>query len=168
MVDQFHFNIIVSFHCSTCNCTRQEETTISTPVAEPTGSQLFTLSSQQNRKCPICASRIAPEHQLAIRPAGAIESWPSELPWRWNRTQRPPAKQAAKELLRGLASGASNVCETYRNLYHLWCTQNSDLEELRSLFRIPGIEPDGQLSVTEEFKNQVRSSAIAILASLPD
>ena len=165
MVDQFHFDIIVSFHCSTCNCTLQEETTICTSVA---GSQLLTLSSRQERKCPVCARRIAPEDQLAIRPAGAIESWPSELPWRWNRTQRPPARQAAKELLRGLASGATEVYETYRNLYHLWCTQNSDVEELRSLFRIPGIEPDGQLSVTEEFKNQVRSSAIVILANLPD
>jgi len=42
------------------------------------------------------------------------------------------------------------------------------VQELRPLFRIPGIEPDGQLSVTEEFKGQVRSSAMAILASLPD
>ena len=167
MVDQFQFDIVAMFHCSTCDCTREENTTVLTPVAEPLGSQLFTLSSQRDRKCPVCGGRIAPEDQFAIRPAGAIETWPSELPWRWNRTQRAP-KQTAKELLSGLASGSTDADETYRSLYHLWRTQNSVLEELRPLFRIPGIEPDGQLSVTEEFKSQLRSSAIAILASLPD
>jgi hypothetical protein len=81
--------------------------------------------------------------------------------------QKSP-RQAARELLWRLASGSSDVYETYRSLYHLWCTQNAVVQELRPLFSIPGIEPDGQLSVTKEFKGQVRSSAMAILASLPD
>jgi len=167
MGGQFQFEIVASFHCSTCRCIREEKTMVCTPVAEPLGSQIFTLASQQNRKCPVCGNRIAPEDQCAIRPACAIETWPSELPWRWNRIQKTP-RQAERELLRGLASGSSDAYETYRSLYHLWCTQNSAVQELRPLFRIPGIEPDGRLSVTEAFKGQVRSSAIAILASLPD
>jgi len=167
MVDQFQFEVVSSFHCSTCRCNREEKTTVCTPVAEPLGSQIFTLASQQDRKCPVCGDRIAPEDQFAIRPAGAIETWPSELPWRWNRNQTTP-RETARELLRGLASGSSDAYETYRTLYHLWCTQNSAVQELRPLFKIPGIEPDGQLSVTEEFNGHVRSSAIAILASLPD
>ena len=77
-------------------------------------------------------------------------------------------RQAARELLRGLASGSSDAYETYRSLYHLWCTQKAAVQELWPLFRIPDIEPDGQLSVTEEFIGQMRSSAMAILASLPD
>jgi hypothetical protein len=167
MAGQFQFEIVASFHCSTCRFVREEKTTVCTPVPEPLGCQIFNLASQQDRKCPVCGSRIAPEDQCAIRPAGAIETWPSDLPWRWNRIQKAP-RQTARELLRGLASESSHVYETYRSLYHLWCTQNSAVQELRPLFRIPGIEPDGQLSVTEEFKGHVRSSAIAILASLPD
>jgi hypothetical protein len=167
MVDQFQFEIVVSFNCSTCLCSREEKTTVCTPVAEPSGSQIFNLASQQDRKCPVCGCRIAPEDQCAIRPAGAIDTWPSDLPFRWNRIQKSPT-QTARELLRGLASGSSDAYETYRGLYHLWCTQNSAVQELRPLFRIPGIEPDGQLSVTEDFKGQVRSLANAILASLPD
>jgi hypothetical protein len=80
--------------------------------------------------------------------------------------QKPP-RQAARELLRGLASGSSDAYETYRSLHHPWCTQKTAVQELQPLFSIPGIEPDGQLSVTEEFKGQVRSSAMAILATLP-
>jgi len=167
MVDQFQFEIVASFHCSTCHCIREEKTRLCTPVAEPSGSQIFALASQQDRKCPVCDSRITPEDHCGIRPAGPVETWPSDLPFRWNRIQKPP-KQAAKDLLRGLASGSSDAYPTYRSLYHLWCTQNTAVQELRPLFRIPGIEPDGQLSVTEEFKGQVRSSAMAILASLPD
>ena len=49
-----------------------------------------------------------------------------------------------------------------------WLFIGFGVQELRPLFSIPGIEPDGQLSITEEFKGQVRSSAIAILASLRD
>ena len=140
---------------------------VCTPVAEPSGSQIFALASQQDRKCPVCDGRITPEDHSGIRPAGPIETWPSDAPFRWNRIQKPP-KQAARELLRGLASGSSDAYETYRNLYFLWITQNAALQELRPLFTIPGVEPDGQLSVTEEFKGQVRSSAIAILEGLAD
>jgi hypothetical protein len=169
MVDQFQFEIIVGFYCSTCNCTREEKTTVSTPVAEPLFSELCTLSSQQDRKCPVCGSRIAAEEHFVFRPALALsEPWPSELPFRWNRELEKPSRQTAKELLRNLASGSSDVYETYRDLYHLWRKPNLPVEELQPLFTIPGIEPDGQLSVTEQFKSQLRTSAIAILATLPD
>jgi len=167
MVDQFWFEIVASFHCSTCHCIRQEKTSVCAPVAEPSGSQIFALASDQNRKCPVCNSRISPEDHCGIRPAGPIETWPSDLPFRWNRIQISP-RQAARELLRELASGSSDTYETYRSLYHLWCTQDGAVQELRPLFSIPGIEPAGQLSVTEEFKGQVRSSAISILANLSD
>ena len=71
-------------------------------------------------------------------------------------------------MLRGLASGGSDAYETYRSLYHLWLTQNAAVAELQPLFSIPGIEPDGQVSVTDDFRNQLRSLAIAILAKLQD
>lgn len=168
MVDQFRFEIEASFYCSNCDCMREERTTVCAPVAEPSGSQIFALTSQQDRNCPICGSPIPPEAPCSIRPAGPVETWPTEMPWRWNRPSKTPPRQTAKELLRRLAASSSDTYETYRSLYHLWCTQNATVPELRPLFTIPGIEPDGQLSVTDSFKNQVRSSATAILASLPD
>jgi len=100
MVNQFAFDIVAAFYCSTCDCVREVSTTVNAPVAEPLGSQLFALSSQQERKCPVCGSDISAEAQHAIRPAGDVETWPSELPWRWNRRDVPrkPPKQTAKEL----------------------------------------------------------------------
>jgi hypothetical protein len=168
MANQFGFDIVAGFYCSTCDCVREVSTTVDAPVAEPHGSELFTLSSQQERKCPVCGSDIPPEAQCAIRPAGDVATWPSEWLWRWNRdtTPRKPPRQTAKELLRVLVSGTADTYETYRSLY--WLFIESAVQELRPLFSIPGIEPDGQLSVTEDFKRQVLSSATAILANLQD
>ena len=152
MADQFRFDIEASFYCSHCDCVREEKTTVYAPVAEPSGSQIFAVSSRQDRKCPICGSPIPAEAQGSIRPAGPVETWPTEMPWRWNRPPQRRLRQTAKELLHRLASDTSDIYETYRSLYHLWRTQNRTLSELRPLFRIPGIEPDGQLSVTETLR----------------
>jgi hypothetical protein len=170
MVNQFGFDIVAAFYCSTCDCVREVSTTVYAPVAEPLPSQLFTLSSQQERRCPVCSSDIAPEAQWAIRPSGEVATWPSEFPWRWNRddTPRTPPSQTAKDLLRGLASGTADTYEAYRSLYQIWRVHNLSVQELRPLFSISGIEPDGQLSITDEFKSQVLSSARTILASLQD
>ena len=167
MVNQFAFDIVAGFYCSTCDCVREVSTTVTAPVAEPLLSQLFTLSSQQERKCPVCGSDIPPEAQCGFRPAGDVETWPSEWPWRWRSdTPRKPPRQMAKELLHGLMSGTADTYETYRSLYCLFI--GSAVPELQPLFTIPGIEPDGQLSVTEDFKRQVLSSATAVLAKLQD
>jgi len=45
----------------------------------------------------------------------------------------------------------------------LWCGNNAAVQELRPLFRIPGIEPDGQLSANEEFRTTVQKVATEIL-----
>jgi hypothetical protein len=166
MLNQFAFDVVAAFYCSTCDGVREVSTTVSAPVAEPLGFQLFALSSPE-RKCPICGSELSPEALHAIRPAGDVETWPSEFPWRWRSdTPRKPPRQMAKELLHGLTCGTADTYETYRSLY--WLFIGSGVPELRPLFTIPGIEPDGQLSVTEDFKRQVLSSATAILANLQD
>ena len=168
MVDQFQFDVEASFYCSNCDCVRREKTTVYASVAEPRGSEIFALSSQQDRKCPICGSPIPPEAQCAIGPAGPLETWPSEMPWRWSRTPQKPPRQTAKELLISLTSGASDAYETYRSLYHLWITHHAAVPQLQPLFEMPGIEPNGQISVTEDFRSHVRSVATTVLASLPD
>ena len=77
-------------------------------------------------------------------------------------------RRAARELLQNLVAGKADVYEAYRKLYGLWCSNNAAVQELRPLFRMPGIEPDGRLSVTEEFREQVLSLARQILLQLLD
>jgi hypothetical protein len=65
--------------------------------------------------------------------------------------------------LESLTQGKGNVYESYRALYALWCSNHAAVQELRPLFRIPEIEADGALSVTDEFKETVQTLAKEIL-----
>ena len=80
--------------------------------------------------------------------------------------RRLATRQAAKELLQGLVEGTADPYQAYRGLYGLWCGNNAAVQELRPLFTMDGIEPDGRLSVTEEFREQVLSLAKQILPRL--
>jgi hypothetical protein len=51
-------------------------------------------------------------------------------------------------------------------LYGLWHSNNAAVPELRPLSRIPGIEPDGFLSITTEFKERARSLANELLPAV--
>jgi hypothetical protein len=79
------------------------------------------------------------------------------------KMRREASRQIAEELLRQLISGQIEVYVGYRRLYGCWCNNNSAVPELRPLFRIPGIEPDGMLSVSEDFNQQVISIAREVL-----
>ena len=87
---------------------------------------------------------------------------------RTRRERRQASRLAARELLTGIVTGTEDTYQAYRKLYGIWCGHNSAVQELRPLFRIPGIEPDGRLSVTEDFKRAVLAMAVAILPSLQD
>jgi hypothetical protein len=56
----------------------------------------------------------------------------------------------------------------YSALYCLWCSNNAAVGELRPLFRIPGADPGGALSIAESFKNDVRKLAKEILPLISD
>jgi hypothetical protein len=79
------------------------------------------------------------------------------------KRRRLASRLAAKELLEDLVTGKADAYEGYRRLYGLWCSNNAALQELRPLFRMEGIEPDGFLSVTDEFREKVLSVAKSIL-----
>jgi hypothetical protein len=66
-------------------------------------------------------------------------------------------------LLEKLISGDIEVYVGYRQLYGFWCSNNAAVQELRPLFRIPGIEPDGMLSVDDNFNSKVRGLAESII-----
>jgi hypothetical protein len=83
-------------------------------------------------------------------------------------SRRRASRQAAKALLEAIAGGQADAYEGYRQLYGIWCSNNAAVLELRPLFQMPGIEPDGMLSVTAEFREQVASLAKAILQKFED
>lgn len=74
-------------------------------------------------------------------------------------------RKRAKEIL---DRGTADVYENYRALYRLWTSNNAAVQELRPFFRIPGIEPDGALSVTDDFRKIVQSLAQEILPLVSD
>jgi len=97
-----------------------------------------------------------------------LENWATVFPISKVELRRLASRRAARELLQNLMAGKADAYEAYRSLYGLWCSNNAAVQELRSLFRMDGIEPDGRLSVTEEFRGQVLSLAMQSLAQLLD
>jgi hypothetical protein len=75
-------------------------------------------------------------------------------------------RQEARNLLQTIVTGEADAYEAYRRLYGLGCANNAALQELRPLFRMKGIEPDGHIVVTAEFREQVVSLAKSILPQL--
>ena len=83
-------------------------------------------------------------------------------------SRRLASRQAGRELLQDLVADKVDAYEAYRCLYGLWCANNVALQELRLLFRLEGIAPDGHIIVTVEFREQVLSLAKKILLQLSD
>jgi hypothetical protein len=65
------------------------------------------------------------------------------------------SREKARTLLAALISGDGDPYEAYTGLYQLWCSHNSAVQQLRPLFRIPGADPAGRMSLTEEFRREV-------------
>ena len=79
------------------------------------------------------------------------------------KIRREDTRKKSKKLLELIVSGDIEIYVAYRRLYALWCANNSAIQELRPMFRISGISPDGTISVTEEFRFQIISIAREIL-----
>ena len=77
--------------------------------------------------------------------------------------RRQRCRKRAVALLEAIVNGTGDVYESYRGLYGIWCSMNSAVPELRTLFRIPGVEPDGQLRVHAGFREEVRTLSAGIL-----
>ena len=92
---------------------------------------------------------------------GAIVTPASETALR-----RAQDRRRANTILESLSQGAGDVYESYRALYGIGRSSNAAIPELRPLFRIPGIEADGALAITDEFKKTVRALAKEILPQI--
>jgi hypothetical protein len=77
--------------------------------------------------------------------------------------RRQTARKTSLKILEQMVSGEIEVYVGYRHLYAQWCTNNSAVPELRPMFRIPNVSPNGTLSMTEEFKARIISIAREIL-----
>jgi hypothetical protein len=73
----------------------------------------------------------------------------------------------AKHLISEIASGKEYIVEEYLQLFGLFCSNNAALEDIKPLFRIPGIDPEGCFSVDEYFNSSVKSIAAEVLKRLP-
>ena len=69
--------------------------------------------------------------------------------------RRQATCKASQKILQQIVSGEIEVYVRYRHLYSQWCTNDLAVPELRPMFRIPDIEPNGTLSVTGGFKSQI-------------
>lgn len=68
-------------------------------------------------------------------------------------------RERVRKILSEIESAKLDEYIGYRELYGYWCGRNAAVPELRPLFRVPGILPDGELSVTDDFRAMVRSMA---------
>jgi hypothetical protein len=84
-------------------------------------------------------------------------------PIRKTTLRRTEDRKRAETILKSLSEGGIDVYEGYIELYSLWRSNNASVPELRPLFRIPGVDPGGALSVTDDFRTEVRSLAAQIL-----
>lgn len=84
-------------------------------------------------------------------------------PIRKTTLRRTQDRKRAEIILKSLSEGGIDVYEGYIELYSVWCSNNAAVPELRPLFRIPGVDPGGALSVTDDFRTEVRSLATQIL-----
>jgi hypothetical protein len=76
-----------------------------------------------------------------------------------SETRRQITQNAVRDILESMLSDDTDVYIGDRRLYRQRCGNNAAVQKLRPLFRIPGISPDGSLSVDEGFKAQVLALA---------
>jgi hypothetical protein len=84
------------------------------------------------------------------------------------KARRIRDRKRVEAILKSLSEGSMDTYEGYRELYGLWCSNNAAVQELRPLFSIPGIEPDGRLSITDDFRAEIRSLSAKILPLFSD
>jgi hypothetical protein len=58
-----------------------------------------------------------------------------------------------------VVDGTLDVFEGYQRVYGLYLDSSGSLEELKAFFRLPGIVPDGHLTVDDEFRTTIRRAA---------
>jgi hypothetical protein len=66
----------------------------------------------------------------------------------------------ARRVLQTIADGLRDPYEGYREAYGIYLDSSGAVEELKPLFRLPDIYPDGPIHVDDEFRRIVISAAV--------
>ena len=77
------------------------------------------------------------------------------------------ALEKAHGVLQMIVDGGRDPYEGYREVYGIYVGTSGLAEELKPLFRLPGIEPDGTIHVDEDFRRTVIASAMDWLRHHP-
>jgi hypothetical protein len=81
--------------------------------------------------------------------------------------RRQKSRARAKEILAVIASAKAYIAEDYLALYAEYVSNPAALEEIKPMFRIPGIDPGGRFGVDDHFNTTVKSLAVELLGKLP-
>jgi hypothetical protein len=81
-------------------------------------------------------------------------------PRRRSAQRRAQALENARAVIQTIAEGSRDPYEGYREVYGIYVGTSGMVEELKPLFRLPGIEPDGSILVDDEFRRTVISAAV--------
>ena len=76
--------------------------------------------------------------------------------------------EKAHSVLRAIVEGRQDPYEGYREVYAMYIDSSGIVEELKPLFRLPGIEPDGFIHVDEDFRWAIQAAAAEWLQKNPD
>jgi hypothetical protein len=86
---------------------------------------------------------------------------------RHSTERRLSALESARQVLHSVADGNRDPYEAYRQLYAIYTGTSGLLEELKPLFRLPGICADGPITANDEFRRTVVSAAVNWLHEYP-
>jgi hypothetical protein len=84
----------------------------------------------------------------------------NEHPRRLSAQRRVRAVERARVIVQAIVDGRQGHYEGYRALYSIYLQTSGAAEELKPLFRLPGIEPDGTIHVNDEFRRTVMDAAV--------
>ncbi len=82
--------------------------------------------------------------------------------------RRLSALEKARYVLQSVADGSRDPYDGYRQLYAIYVDTSGMLAELKPLFQLPGIYPDGPITVNDEFGQMVVSAAVNWLHEDPN
>jgi hypothetical protein len=81
--------------------------------------------------------------------------------------RRARTLDTARGVLQAMADGIRDPYEGYRDLYGIYLGSSGAAEELKSLFQLPGISPDGFIQVDDSFRRTVVAAAVDWLRENP-
>lgn len=88
-------------------------------------------------------------------------------PLRKIEIRRRRSRARAKVILAVIVSGKDYIAEDYIALYAEYASNPAALEDIKSLFRIPEINPAGSFSVDDYFNTTIKTLAAGLLGKLP-